>query len=61
LRPTGYLDLTASQSIFDGIQIRLQAINLTNEHDVLDRPVLDALGQTSNLGRTFLVGVRLHL
>lgn len=50
-------DASASFDVTDNIQLRFQAINLTNEPQVLERPVPGAISEVSVYGRRFYGGV----
>ncbi|GAB7552558.1 hypothetical protein NRB_20640 [Novosphingobium sp. 11B] len=60
LGPTNYLNAYVSYRIDDHMQLRLAALNLTNEHEVLYRPVADAAAQTSYFGQTFSLSLKLR-
>ncbi len=54
------LDASASFSLTDNIQLRFQALNLTNTADVLARPVADAVSEISRSGRRYYAGVKVR-
>ena len=56
--PEGFLDFSASYNLFDGVQLRFQALNLTNEPSLLYRPTRDNLAEASYSGRRYFVGLR---
>ncbi len=59
LGETGYINGYISYQLTQHVQMRLSGTNLGNEHEVLYRPIQDAVGQTSYFGRTFQFSVRL--
>lgn len=54
------LDASASFDITKNLQLRFQAINLTNEPQVLERPVPGAISEVSVYGRRFYGGAVLR-
>lgn len=61
LRFTGaqdFLDASMSYDITDNLEIRAQALNLTNEPNVFFRPTADNLAQADYSGRRYFVGMR---
>ncbi len=54
------LDASASFSLTDNIQLRFQALNLTNTADVLARPVPEAISEISRSGRRYYAGIKLR-
>ena len=60
LGATNYVNAFVSYQIDDHAQIRLAAINLTSEHDILYRPVANAVGQTNYPGATYQLTLRLR-
>ncbi len=55
---SGYLDLSASYDINENWQLKAQAINVTNEHQVMYRPVQGSIAESSYFGRSYFFGVR---
>ncbi|OUC52950.1 hypothetical protein CA262_20360 [Sphingobium sp. GW456-12-10-14-TSB1] len=60
LGATNYLNAFISHQLTNHVQMRLSAANLTNEHEVLYRPVSEAVGQTSYAGTTYQLSLRLR-
>lgn len=61
LRFTGaqdFLDASAAYDITDNLQIRVQALNLTDEPNLFFRPVADSVAQADFSGRRYFVGLR---
>lgn len=54
------LDASATLNLTDNIQLRFQALNLTNTADVLARPVPEAISEISRSGRRYYAGVKLR-
>lgn len=57
---TNFINAFISYQIDEHATLRLAAINLGNEHEVLYRPVADAVGQTSYTGATYQLTLRLR-
>lgn len=61
LRFTGFqdfVDAAMSYDITDNLELRIQALNLTDEPNVFFRPVRDSLAQTNYSGRRYFFGLR---
>lgn len=56
----GYLDFSAYYDLTDNVQLKFQAINIGDEHQVMYRPVEGSLAETSYFGPSYFVGVRLR-
>ncbi|ANU07331.1 TonB-dependent receptor [Paraurantiacibacter namhicola] len=56
--PEGFLDFSASLNLLDGVQLRFQALNLTDEPALLYRPTRDSLAEASYSGTRYFVGLR---
>jgi iron complex outermembrane receptor protein len=56
----GYLDFSAYYNVTDNVQLKLQAINIGDEHQVMYRPVEGSLAESSYFGPSYFVGVRLR-
>lgn len=56
----GYLDFSAYYSVTDNVQLKFQAINIGDEHQVMYRPVAGSLAESSYFGPSYFVGVRLR-
>ena len=54
------LDASASFDLTKNIELRLQAINLTNEPQILERPAAGAVSEVSIYGRRYYAGVKLR-
>ena len=54
------LDASASIALTKNIQLRFQAINLTNEAYILSRPTLNSVSEISQSGRKYYAGVKLR-
>lgn len=55
----GFLDMSASYDINPYVQLRLQALNLNNEHQVMYRPVGGSIAESSYFGTSYMLGLRL--
>ena len=53
-----FLDASMSYDITDNLEVRAQALNLTNEPNIFYRPVRDSLAQADYSGRRYFVGLR---
>lgn len=53
-----FLDFSASQDLTDNLEVRFQALNITDEPNLLFRPVGDSLAQADYSGRRIFVGLR---
>jgi len=56
----GYLDFSAYYNVTDNVQLKLQAINIGDEHQVMYRPVEGSIAETSYFGPSFFAGVRIR-
>lgn len=56
----GYLDMSASYDINKYVQVKFQALNLNNEHQLMWRPVDGSIAESSFFGTSYLLGVRLR-
>ncbi len=54
----GFLDLSATYNINKQWQLKAQAINVTNEHQLMFRPVEGSIAESSYFGRSYFFGVR---
>ncbi|MGO1072194.1 TonB-dependent receptor [Lysobacter sp. CA199] len=54
----GYLDLSASYDLNAHVQLKFQAINIGNEHQVMYRPVDGSIAESSYFGTSYFLGVR---
>lgn len=54
----GFLDLSATYNINKQWQLKAQAINVTNEHQLMYRPVDGSIAESSFFGRSYFFGVR---
>ena len=54
----GFLDFSASYEIYDGVQLRLQALNLLDEPNLMYRPTRDSLAEANYSGRRYFLGLR---
>ncbi len=54
----GFLDLSASYNINKHWQLKAQAINVTNSHQLMFRPVEGSIAESSYFGRSYFFGVR---
>lgn len=53
-----FIDVSASYDITNNIQLRLSALNLTDEPNLFFRPTRDSLAQADYSGRRFFAGLR---
>lgn len=56
----GFLDFSASFNILKDVQFRLQALNLTDEPIIQNRPTNDSRAEASFSGRRYFAGLRLR-
>lgn len=56
----GYLDVSAAYDLTDNVQLKFQAINIGDEHQVMYRPVDGSIAESSYFGPSFFAGVRLR-
>lgn len=54
----GFLDLSATYNISKQWQIKAQALNVTNKHQLMYRPVDGSIAESSFFGRSYFLGVR---
>ncbi|ANY20219.1 TonB dependent receptor [Tsuneonella dongtanensis] len=54
------LDASASIDLTKNVELRFQALNLTNEDYILSRPTLDSVSEVSSSGRRYYAGVKLR-
>lgn len=54
----GFLDVSASYDFNKRWQLKLQAINVTNEHQKMYRPVPGSIAESSYFGRSYFAGLR---
>ncbi len=54
----GFLDLSATYNINKHWQLKAQAINVTNSHQLMFRPVEGSIAESSYFGRSYFFGVR---
>jgi iron complex outermembrane recepter protein len=59
VKDAGFLDLSADYRINEIVQLRLQALNVLNQQQEMERPVEGSLAETSFFGTTYFFGVRL--
>jgi len=57
----GYLDLSASYNLTENVQVRLQALNVLDENQVMYRPVPGANTDVSYFGPSYFFGLRFRL
>jgi iron complex outermembrane recepter protein len=60
VKGAGFLDLSADYRINSYMQLRLQALNVLNEPQEMERPVEGSRAETSYYGTTYFLGVRLR-
>lgn len=60
VRDAGFLDLSADFRVSKQVQLRLQALNVLNQPQVMDRPVDGSVAEASYFGTTWFAGVRLR-
>lgn len=53
-----FLDFSASHDLTDNVEVRFQVLNITDEPNLLYRPVGDSLAQADYSGRRLFVGLR---
>lgn len=53
-----FVDVSASYDVTDNIQVRVSALNLTDEPNLFYRPTRDSLAQADYSGRRFFAGLR---
>jgi len=53
-----FVDASMSYDITDNLEVRAQALNLTNEPNIFYRPVRDSLAQADYSGRRYFIGLR---
>ncbi len=58
VRGSGYLNLSASYDLTPNVQLKLQALNITNTRDVMYKPGADAITEVSESGPQYYFGVR---
>jgi iron complex outermembrane recepter protein len=58
VKDAGFLDLSADFRINKYMQLRLQALNVLNQHQEMYRPVEGSRAETSYFGTTYFFGVR---
>lgn len=56
----GFLDFSASFNILKDVQFRIQALNLTDEPIIQNRPTNDSRSEASFSGRRYFAGLRLR-
>lgn len=56
----GYLDMSASYNVNKNVQLKFQALNLNNEHQLMWRPVEGSIAESSFFGTSYLLGVRVR-
>lgn len=54
----GFLDLSATYNLNKQWQLKAQAINVTNQHQLMFRPVEGSIAESSYFGRSYFFGVR---
>ena len=59
-RGSGYLNLSASYDLTKSVQLKLQALNVTNTRDVMYRTGEDSITEVSDNGAQYYFGVRLR-
>ena len=57
---SGYLNLSASYDLTKSVQLKLQALNVTNTRDVMYRTGEDSITEVSDNGPQYYFGVRLR-
>jgi iron complex outermembrane recepter protein len=60
VKDAGFLDLSADYRINKYVQLRLQALNVLNQQQEMERPVEGSRAETSYFGTTYFFGVRLR-
>ncbi|HEX8469600.1 MAG TPA: TonB-dependent receptor [Brevundimonas sp.] len=55
---SGYLNLSAQYNLTDNIQLKAQALNVTNERDIMYKPGEDAITEVSESSPQYYFGVR---
>jgi len=55
---SGYLNLSAQYDLTDNIQLKAQALNVTNERDIMYKPGEDAITEVSESNPQYYFGVR---
>jgi TonB-dependent receptor len=55
---SGYLNLSAQYDVTSHIQVKLQALNLTNTRDIMYKPGEDAITEVSESGPAYYFGAR---
>jgi iron complex outermembrane recepter protein len=59
VKDAGFLDLSADYRINNYVQLRLQALNVLDQQQEMERPVEGSRAETSYFGTTYFFGVRL--
>ena len=54
----GFLDFSASIDLMEGVQLRLQALNILDEPNIFYRPTPDSLAETDYSGARYFIGLR---
>ena len=54
----GFLDFSASMDLMEGIQVRVQALNILDEPNVFYRPTPDSLAEADYSGARYFIGLR---
>lgn len=60
VKAAGFLDLSADYRFNEHVQLRLQALNVLNRQQEMERPVDGSRAETSYFGTTYFFGVRLR-
>jgi len=56
----GYLDFSASYDVTDNVQLKVQGINIGDEHQVMYRPVDGSIAESSYFGTSWFAGLRVR-
>ena len=57
---SGYLNMSAQYDLTDYLQLKVQALNLTNTRDIMYKPGEDAITEVSESGPAYYFGARLR-
>ncbi|MCR5869284.1 TonB-dependent receptor [Sphingomonas sp. J344] len=61
IRPGTYLNLSAQYNLTKNVQIKLQALNVTGEPDIMYKGTYDNIAEVSNSGTQYFFGFRVRL
>ncbi len=61
IRPGTYLNLSAQYNLTKNVQLKLQALNVTGEPDIMYKGTYDNIAEVSNSGTQYFFGFRVRL